>query len=291
MRFITDIANTFRTAMYMWRLITKEDLKNPFKEWQGEKEKPIYVLANGPSLKKLLEDIEGNGGKYMDAEFFVINDFVHDSHFTLIKPKYCVMSDPLFFVDTLYSERGNNAMNALAEKVSWQMILFVPFLHNESTYLDPVRRNPNIKIVAFHFIPYSGLESLRFYFYKRGLGNGEFGTVVLNALYIALILGYKTLYVYGIDHTFFNNIVVNNENVLCFKDKHFYEEETELRPMICHYPGMNNKPYTMAQFIDEKASIFKGHLIMEKFAKAICATIINCTPNSLVDAYERKKVF
>lgn len=291
MRFITDIANALRTAMYMWRLITKEDLKNPFKEWQGEKEKPIYVLANGPSLRDFLEGVEVKWDKYKNAEFFVVNDFVHDSRFTFIKPKYCVMSDPLFFVDTIYSERGHNAMSVLADKVSWSMILFIPSLQKESTYLDPVRRNPNIRIVTFHYTPYSGLESLRHYFYKRGLGNGEFGTVVLNALYIALVLGYKAIYVCGIDHTFFNNITVNDENVLCFKDKHFYKEETQLRPMICHYSGMSNKPYTMAQFIDEKALIFKGHLIMEKFAKAIGATIINCTPNSLVDAYERKRVF
>ena len=292
MRFITDIANALRTAIYIWRLITKEDLRNPFKEWQGDKDKPIYVLANGPSLREFLEDIEEKWDKYKNAEFFVVNDFVHDSRFTLIKPRYCVMSDPLFFEDTIYSERGHKAMNALAEKVSWQMILFIPSLQKESTYLDPVRQNPNIKIVTFHAIPYySGLESLRHYFYKKGLGNGEFGTVALNALYAALMLGYKTLYVYGIDHTFFNDIAVNDENVLCFKDKHFYEEETVLRPMICHYPGMDNKPYTMAQFVAEKALIFKGHLIMEKFAKAIGATIINCTPNSLVDAYERKLYF
>ena len=167
------------------------------------------------------------------------------------------------------------------------MILFIPSLQKESTYLDPVRRNPNIKIVTFHYTPYGGLESLRHYFYKRGLGNGEFMTVALNAIYIALILGYKMLYVYGIDHTFFDNITVNKESVLCFKDKHFYEEETVLRPMICQ-SGKDNKPYTMAQFIGEKALIFKGHLIMEKFAKAMGATIINCTPNSLVDAYKRK---
>lgn len=288
MRFITDIANALRTAIYIWRLITKEDLRNPFKEWQGDKDKPIYVLANGPSLGEFLEDIEEKWDKYKNAEFFVVNDFVHDSRFTLIKPRYCVMSDPLFFEDTIYSERGHKAMNALAEKVSWQMILFIPSLQKESTYLDPVRRNPNIKIVTFHYTPYGGLESLRHYFYKRGLGNGEFMTVALNAIYIALILGYKMLYVYGIDHTFFDNITVNKESVLCFKDKHFYEEETVLRPMICHYPGMDNKSYTMAQFIGEKALIFKGHLIMEKFAKAMGATIINCTPNSLVDAYKRK---
>lgn len=55
MRFITDIANALRTAIYIWRLITKEDLRNPFKEWQGDKDKPIYVLANGPSLRSFLK--------------------------------------------------------------------------------------------------------------------------------------------------------------------------------------------------------------------------------------------
>ena len=285
MRFITGIADTLRTAVYVGRLIRRGDLKNPFKEWQGEKDKPIYVLANGPSLKKFLENIGKEWDKYKNAEFFTVNDFVNDPRFTLVKSKYHVMSDPLFFEDTIYSERGHNAMNALSEKVSWPMILFIPSFQKKSAYLDPVRKNPNIRIVPFQYMRYIGLESLRHYFYKRGLGNGEFGTVVLNAIYIALIIGYKMLYVYGIDHNFFDDITVTKENVLCFKDKHYYEEETRYRPLV----SLDNKPYTMAHFLEEKATIFKGHIIMEGFAKAMGATIINCTLHSLVDAYERNR--
>lgn len=291
MELIPNIVNSIHTVSYIYRLAVRENLRNPFKEWREKRENPICVLANGPSLKELLTELDAGIEKYGSADFFVLNDFVNDSHFTTLHPKYYVLSDPLFFMDTLYAERGHKVMNALRKKVQWPMALFIPWRYKESKYLDVVRQNPNIRIVAFHSVRYYGVESLRNFFYKKGLGNGEFGTVALNAIYIALMIGYKRLHVYGIDHTFFNNIAVNSDNELCFKEEHFYEKETNLRPMICHYPGntMEGKSFTVYEFLKEKASIFKGHQIMNDFAKEIGATIVNCSRNSLVDAYERKE--
>lgn len=287
---ISTLTKLLRTAHYLCYLALKEDFSNPFKEWQGPKEKPICVLGNGPSLKTLLADMEEDFAPYSGSEFFVVNDFVHDPQFRLIKPRYCAMSDPLFFVDTIYAERGHKAMESLAENVSWPMLLFVPWYYKDSVYLNPVRQNTHIRIVAHHSMAYWGLERFRHFFYRRGLGNGEFATVVLNALYAALMLGYKRIHVYGIDHTFFDNLVVNDDNVLCSKSKHFYKEETLLRPIICHLPGhpFENKPFTVADYLKEKTLIFKGHLIMEHFARSLGAVIINCTTGSLVDAYVRQ---
>lgn len=290
MYLISTITKLLRTVHYLCHLVVKEDFSNPFKEWQGQRKKPICVLGNGPSLKMLLADMEKNFSPYAESEFFVVNDFVHDSRFQLIKPRYCALSDPLFFVDTIYSERGYKAMEALAENVSWSMLLFVPWCYKDSVYLNPVRQNAHIRIVAHHSKVYWGIERFRHFFYRRGLGNGQFGTVVLNALYAALMLGYKRIHVYGIDHTFFDNLAVNNDNVLCSKSKHFYKEEVVFRPIICHYPGspFENKPFTVAAYLEDKINIFRGHLIMEHFARSLGAVIINRTPQSLVDAYERQ---
>lgn len=285
---IKNIEKVLRTSRYVWKLATKEGFSNPFKGMQSPKSHPIYVLANGPSLKEFLEDLERDFTPYIDADFIVVNDFVHDHRFKLIKPKYYVISDPLFFEDTIYSERGHKAMDTIAEKVNWNMVLFIPISRRESKYLYRVRCNNHINIIEFHHIPYEGFETLRKFFYKKGLGNGEFMTVALNAIYIALLLNYKKLYVYGIDHTFFDNIAVNENNILCYRDTHFYGTEEKLKPMIRHFPGYNNSNYTLPQFLQEKLMIFEGHYIMEQFARRINAEIINCTSTSLVQAYKRK---
>lgn len=286
---ISTITKLLHTAHYLCYLAVKEDFSNPFKEWQGPKDKPIYVLGNGPSLKTLLADMEADFAPYSESEFFVVNDFVHDSRFALLRPRYYCLSDFLFFMNTIYSDRGHRVMQGLAEKVDWPMLLFIPWCQRKSSYLLPIGENPNIRIVTFHHPTYWGIELLRHFLLKKGLGNGEFGTVILNAIYVSLMLGYKQIYVYGIEHTFFENLVVNRDNVLCTKVKHFYSEKEEWKPLLEHYPGpMENKPFTMAEFLKDKSILFQGHQIMNRFAKACGASIYNCTLGSMVDAYERK---
>ncbi|WP_455623676.1 hypothetical protein [Parabacteroides sp.] len=96
MRYVTDIAKVLHTIIYVWRLASNENFRNPFEELQGIKTKAIYILANGPSLKELLVDMEKDFDKYKDAECFVMNDFVHDSRFAFIKPRLCVERSPFF---------------------------------------------------------------------------------------------------------------------------------------------------------------------------------------------------
>lgn len=147
--------------------------------------------------------------------------------------------------------------------------------------------NKNIKIIPFHTLQYQGYEKLRFQFYKRGLGSGNYGTVVLNALFIALNLDYKEIFVYGIDHNFFDGLTVTKDNVLCYLDSHFYEKDFFSKPMMNHF-GHILVPFTMETFLKEKYSVFMGHRIFNEYANYLGAKIYNCTENSLVDTYERK---
>ncbi|GHT47532.1 hypothetical protein FACS189440_08350 [Bacteroidia bacterium] len=76
--------------------------------------------------------------------------------------------------------------------------------------------------------------------------------------------------------------------IICYKPLHFYsEEQPTIKPFLCHYSG-ELKPYTIREYLIEKASIFEGHEIMSKFATYMGAKIINHTQGSLIDAYERK---
>lgn len=284
-----NIINGLLTVRYIIRLGLNEGYFNPFKKLYKPKSRPAYILANGPSLKEFLSETNANPQKYTDADLFVVNDFATGEHFLKLKPAYYTLSDPLFFKETIYSQRGHRTIQALAEKVSWEMTLFIPIIYKNSSFLNPLYKNSNITIVTYHRIEYSGIEKFRNWFYRRGLGNGEFSTVALNALYAALMCGYKKIYMYGIDHSFFNNIVVNDNNELCYRESHFYGEDASLRPMLNHHVGAIGKipTFKMSEFLQEKLRIFMGHEIMNKFAKSIDSKIVNCTPGSMVDAYER----
>lgn len=284
------VKQTLSSVLLFLRLLFKEGLGNPFKPYIKKQNKVAVILANGPSLRIFLDNLQESTKLYDKPDYFVVNDFVNDSSFLKLKPRHYVLSDPLFFWDTIYKERGHKVMNGLAEKVDWQMFLYIPCIYLKSDYLIPVRQNKNITIIGFHSIHYAGLECLRHYYYKKGWGNGEFGSVVLNAIYAALILGYKDIQLYGVDHTFFKDLFVDQNNVFCHKEEHFYSKEVELKPFLCHYFKGETRNYTVSYFLKEKASIFEGHEVMNNFARSVGARILNCTETSMIDAYERKSM-
>lgn len=277
------------TTRFIIVLAIREGLKNPYKKFWYPRTNSISILANGPSLKDFLKEVDENPKKYVGQDFSVVNDFVNDPHFDVLKPKYCTMSDPLFFIDTIFSERGHKAMKTLSESVSWPMLLIIPHRYRNSDYLEPIRKNKNITIFSYHSLHYYGADKYRNRIFRVGLGNGEFGTVALNALYSAIMVGYKTIYMYGIDHNFFDNLMVNEKNVLCHIDSHFYENTRSFKPILYHYNGGSEvRPFKVSEFLFEKANIFRGHEILNSFANYMGASVYNCTKNSMVDAYNRK---
>ena len=130
MMTIHDILGFLRTIRFLKRLGVKEGLGNPFKGLSEERNNSAYILANGPSLSEFLAEFEANPETYKNVDFCALNNFVNDDRFELIKPKYYAISDPLFFYDTQFFERGHKVDEQLASKVCWDMYLFIPYCYN-----------------------------------------------------------------------------------------------------------------------------------------------------------------
>lgn len=193
--------NTRRIALTVSSLLTlliEERLYNPFKKLTLHNNKAsVKILANGPSLKDFLNQIDNHEVDLVKDDYCVVNDFVHDRHFETIKPKYAVLSDPLYFIETIYSERGRKAMNAYADKVKWPMSLIITYNYKDSDFLDPIKHNSNISLIVLHNTRIKGDEIGLNRIFKSGYGNGQFGTVALNAIYTMIQIGYKNIYMYG----------------------------------------------------------------------------------------------
>ena len=285
-KLIAFIRNSFDTALYFAVMAVKENFRNYVGRagTVGRPAQSMVILGNGPSLAgdlpRLIERRE-----YETEDFLAVNFFAEDDRFEVVKPKYYVLSDPMFFRDSACRDRVRALYATLARKVAWPMNLYVQYYNPEGFDYRAALPNPNIRIVRFHTQLYRGFRGVEFWLFRRGLGSANFGTVVQVCEYVALLLGYKTLELYGVDHTLLDGLCVDEENRLCRADGHYYDVAPATpKPIFQKVP---HRPYTMSVYLAEVAELFRGHEVLRDYAASLGARIINRTRGSMIDAYER----
>lgn len=290
-KIISVLRNSFETALFFATMAVKENFRNYVAEAGANDMNPsrrMAILGNGPSLSADLPRLIDS--KYWEqADILAVNFFAMGEEFSIIKPKYYIVSDPVFFRKAGHSERIDNLYAALRDKVTWPMTLYVQYYNPDNfDYAAAVGHNPNIRIVKFHSTLYRGFRNIEFWCYRRGLGAGNFGTVVQNGEFIAILLGYKTIELFGVDHTMLEGLMVNERNQLCRRQTYYYDKEPAAPKPIYVNATTPPQPYTMHTFLAEMAELFRGHEVMRDYAAEQGVRIINRTQGSMIDAYERE---
>lgn len=284
------VRNLYETARYFLIMAVKENFRNYVGRagTVGTPAPTMAILGNGPALAQELPHLlEEAAADPAARDFMAVNFFAADERFGELRPAYYVLSDPMFFRASAERERVMALYRAMNERVTWPMTLYVQYYNPERFDYRAVLPNPRIRIVPFHTQTYRGFRSLEFRLYRRGLGSANFGTVVQVGEYIALLLGYKRIELYGVDHTLLEGLCVDDDNRLCRADRHYYDgAPTAPKPMFRKVP---RRPYTMALYLAEVAELFRGHEVLRDYARWLGARIVNCTRGSMIDAYERLK--
>ena len=183
------------------------------------KEDVCIILGNGPSLKSV---IDSNLLKKRNKDVFAVNLFFRSEYFEVLKPKYYFLADTDIFNPLI--ERHFNLVNEIVEtlnKVSWQMSLLIPSSKKRSKSLDKIINN-NIKIVFLNTTPLNGSKAICHFFYKNNLGMPRAQTVINFAIFSAINLGYSKINLYGVDHSWTKDLSVNDQNEVCYGDRHVY---------------------------------------------------------------------
>ena len=290
-KIISALRNSFDTLLFFATMAVKEDFRNHVARAGACDMCPsrrVAILGNGPSLGEqlpcLIERREWEQTDVMAVNFFALGE-----EFLVLRPKYYVISDPMFFRRAGRSERVENLYRALAEKVKWPMTLYVQYYNPERfDYVEAIGHNPMIRIVPFHTTVFHGFRSVEFWCYRRGLGSGNFGTVVQNGEFIAMLLGYRTIDLYGVDHTLLEGLTVDDENRLCRVQSHYYDSAPKPPTPIYVNATQPPRPYTMSSYLAETAELFRGHEVLRDYAEAQGVRILNRTRGSMIDAYERE---
>ena len=244
----------------------------------------INVLATGPSLNEYLSRLKSGEAS---GAFFVMNDFALSDAYMQIKPRYYIMVDPAYFMsEDAITDRDRDIITkvfgSINDNTTWEMELIIP----SSFYGNNFKRHITNKMVRLTPVNFCQLTQVDDPWYYKMLSTNKaasFSNVLGAAIYVCVNLGYSEIRLYGADHSWTNDIRVNDQNQVCTVYRHFYEDEEELVP----WRTADNKIFEMHQVLQALASHFLTYKLLNKYARMKSCKIINCTPGSYIDAFER----
>lgn len=243
------------------------------------------LLANGPSAREIVTErkdlLEG-------TDLMVLNDFGNTDKFFELKPTYYILLDPAYF-DYNFKNPGLNENNAdenrtrekvLMEnfkKVDWDMTLFYPSIYKAKKVKSLFDFNPNIEVIPYNATRVMGYDGFQNFMYKRAQGLPSSRNVIIPAMMLFPLLGYKTVYLYGCEISWTKTMDVDLENGrMFFNDRHFYSKD-EIR-----YFGKG----AYLWWLEAISEMLRGVEQIAKFANYSGVRIINRTKGSFIDAFE-----
>ncbi len=245
-----------------------------------------YILGNGPSLK---ENLLNDSTFLQSQELFAVNDFAKSKYYEILKPKYYVFADPAYWNPNVYKDiydEGVLVLNEIHDKTDWQMFLIVPAeaFHIFKRFFN---RRLNIKILPYNPTMISGFQKINFFFYECYLGMVSLQNVLIACITIAVNMGFGEINLLGADHSWIQDLIVNNDNVVCAKDSHFYSKgQVEYLPY--RNSNANGDCYKMHELLSTLVKTFQAYHVLREYADSRNVKIFNRTPNSFIDAFERK---
>lgn len=233
------------------------------------------ILANGPSLKKAFED---GDVKYEENDVFVVNMFVHSPEFWMIKPKFYFLADDAYFAPR--TERTQNFVKSLSDafqRVDWDMFLCIPSTCVNGGILKALN-NSHIKIIRWNTTTFEGFRNIRHFMYSHNMAMPRCQTIANMTLIAAINMGYENIFLYGVDHSWTRDLCVNDDNEVCYGDRHVYATSIQIV----------KKEGTIGRLLHCFAYMFDSHWMINDYAKFRGVNIWNCTRDSFIDAYPRK---
>ncbi|OFX83600.1 MAG: hypothetical protein A2W99_15330 [Bacteroidetes bacterium GWF2_33_16] len=246
------------------------------------------ILGNGPSLNNVLEkEIDILLGK----DLLCVNYFVLSKFYKILKPTYYVINAPELWNKNAIEkikEDSEKLFRSIGEETNWELTLFIPFSANTNKkWLSDLGSNKNICISYYNPTPIDGFECTNSFFFKYGFGMPRPHNVIIPSLIFTIRMRYQNIYLLGVDHSWLKEITVDNDNNVLINQKHFYDTQTSV-PQTMHKKGIGQR--RLHEVLQKFVYSFKGYFDIKNFALRQKVTIYNCTPDSYIDAFEKKRL-
>ena len=280
------IENIFKSLMTIIKVVILSRFRGWIKmDFKGEQ---CVVLGNGPSLTKTITD---NPEFLKGKKLISVNHFPRFDLYEELKPEIWVtVARELWLnnVDQKHKDESRMIFEAIASKTTWKIALYFPAEAKKyKAWQEIVAPNPNIRIHYFNPTPVEGFRWFRNLLFKLNMGMARPHNVVIPSLMIGLNLGFKDIYLFGVDHTWMQELSVDDNNRVLVNMKHFYDEKQSKGEPVQKLGRGERK---LHEVLNKFLRTFEGYFPIQEYAETQNAKIYNCTPGSFIDAFERLKL-
>ena len=84
---------------------------------------------------------------------------------------------------------------------------------------------------------------------------------------------------------------VNDNNELCSLDSHFYDKAKPVMKPFKNTCVNEDRAFRVHEFFYIMYVMFQSHDLLQQFSQYLGAHILNCTPGSMIDSYDRIKEY
>lgn len=241
------------------------------------------ILANGPSLSK---SIELHLALIKSKEIYCVNNMVQSEVFKSLKPENYLLLDPIFF-------DGQGALKGIADKtiqliqdVDWPMNLFVPSVERKSNSVEMFLQNPNLNIQYFNYSIFEGFSSINHFFYAKNWAMPRCQNVLGATIFTAILRKHEEVFLFGADHSWHEELKLNENNELIGRQLHFYDNSSKLDFIKIKEHDVNS----VHQIFASLSKAFLSYDRLQAFAKKQRVNILNASERSFIDAFEKVKL-
>lgn len=229
------------------------------------------IVGNGPSFHDSLKKI-----KCEDVDYFVVNSFNLSEYFLKIKPSNYIILDPGYLNLSSNNDLNERIKKTITDlnKVNWDINLFLP-LYPPNEYFDKNIFNSKIKIQKYSNYPFKSMFKNFFVSKRLGILGGK--NVLTAAISIALVKNYKTLYLIGADHSWLEEVGV--DNIGTYQElKHSYNELKLNR----NY----HKKDELAKGLISLGNLLLSYYELNSLAEVLGKEIIQLDEKTYIDAFK-----
>lgn len=230
-----------------------------------------FILATGPSINK--QDLRPLKGEICIAVsmFFLHKDYRE------ISPLYHVFAPNHPPYGDEVPQKYISGFNAVCSESTTLFLGHAPY---ENSFWNFLQRNPQFRRDNMHYLNYCHAQSLNETNYDNpdswDICKTPFAvrTVVYSAIQIAVYMGFRSIYLLGVEFDY-----VNNFNFSRGSTPHFYENEKGIDDSICARS-------TEEAFLNAYTTLQQYRLIGECLGRRGC-DIYNATEGGYLDVYPR----
>lgn len=278
MSFLSLVKGTIEIKdVIKWNLKSRIRGEVPTKPYKMGKK--IVILGNGPSQKLFW----ANKKNFDDYDILTMNSFPYRAkkEFFEIKPKYYCAIDPVLF-DRERAEKAGYILDyeeirEVFENVNWEIYL-ITWAENEFNIKNDYVTEIKLSRCVIESLPFFLRKTL----YLKNMATMIAESVATPSILFAVIFGYQTVALFGVDHDDCIAIMIDEKNNISGETWHSYDD---VKPDITKIRDENG--HHIYEIFEGYRDLFKTYLNVEQLAGSVGCRIINYNSKSYVDAFEK----